>query len=66
MLSEADFSAHAISLLMVCTAKDRKCDEMPGSSFTAEDWTVRGAAGYLRMETNGPVRTVVGPLAAKI
>lgn len=96
MLSDADFSARAVSLMMVCNERTKTCDELLASSFTDEDWTVRAAAihivttknlsllkpkvavligdkkekvslraaaGYLRMETNRPVRAAVRPPA---
>ena len=47
MLSDADFSARAVSLLMVCTEKGKACDRMLDSSLHDDDWTVRAAAIHL-------------------
>lgn len=43
MLNDAEMSSRAISLLMVCTNKDKACEEMLGASFPDEDWTVRAS-----------------------
>jgi len=43
MLGDADFSSRAVSLMMVCTNKDKACEEMLGASFQDEDWTVRAS-----------------------
>ena len=92
MLSDAEFSARAVSLLMVCKERSKACDGMLNSSFDDDDWTVRAAtvhivatkniaamkpkiarlitdkkdkvrllaaAGFLRMETNWPVKAPV-------
>lgn len=47
MLADSDFSARAVSLLTVCTAKNKTCDEMLRSSLTDEDWTVRAAGIHI-------------------
>ncbi len=44
MVADADFSARAVSLLMVCTDKNKACDGILQSSFGDDDWTVRAAA----------------------
>ncbi|MBI2688042.1 MAG: HEAT repeat domain-containing protein [Acidobacteria bacterium] len=47
MLSDAEFSARAVSLLMVCGEKGKVCDKLLASSFADEDWTVRAAAVHI-------------------
>ena len=47
MLTDADFSARAVSLLMVCTEKGKACDGLMASAFHDEDWTVRAAAVHI-------------------
>jgi HEAT repeat protein len=47
MLSDADSSARAVSLLMVCKARNKTCDRLLSSSFTDDDWTVRAAAVHI-------------------
>lgn len=47
MLSDADFSARAVSLMVVCTEKGTPCDRMLEGAFTDEDWTVRAAAVHV-------------------
>ncbi len=43
MLNDAEMSSRAVSLMMVCTQKDKACEEMLGASFQDEDWTVRAS-----------------------
>ena len=47
ILADSDFSARAVSLLTVCTRKSKNCDEMLGTAFEDEDWTVRAAAIHI-------------------
>ena len=47
MLADAEFSARAVSLLLVCSENNKPCDEMLGTAFGDEDWTVRAAAVHL-------------------
>jgi HEAT repeat protein len=53
ILSDADFSARAVSLLTVCTEpKSKTCERLLDSSFADEDWTVRAAAVHIATTTN--------------
>jgi HEAT repeat protein len=52
MLSDADFSARAVSLMMVCKARNKTCDRLLSSSFSDEDWTVRAAAVHIVTTNN--------------
>lgn len=44
VLSDADFSARAVSLLMICSGRSKACTEMLPSALKDDDWTVRAAA----------------------
>jgi HEAT repeat protein len=54
MLADAEFSARAVSLLMVCREKNKACDAMLAPAFTDEDWTVRAAAVHVAATKAGP------------
>ncbi len=54
MLTDADFSSRAVSLLVVCSDRGKACDEMLGSAFSDEDWSVRAAAVHLAATRNMP------------
>jgi len=47
MLTDVEFSARAVSLLLVCEEKSKACDEMLAASYTDEDWSVRAAGVHL-------------------
>lgn len=44
ILSDSEFSARAVSLLTVCATKSQTCNELLGTAFNDDDWTVRAAA----------------------
>lgn len=52
MLSDAEFSARAVSLMMVCTERGKACDGMLAISFHDDDWTVRAAAVHIATTKN--------------
>jgi hypothetical protein len=47
ILSDSETSARAVSLLTVCTRKSHTCNEMLGTAFDDDDWTVRAAAVHV-------------------
>lgn len=52
ILSDSEFSARAVSLLTVCATKGQTCNEMLGTAFNDDDWTVRAAAIHVVTSTN--------------
>lgn len=47
ILGDAEFSARASAMLLLCQKKDKACGEMLDASFTDDDWSVRAAAVQL-------------------
>lgn len=47
ILFDSEFSARAVSLVTVCTTKNKTCSEMLRTSFDDDDWTVRAAAIHI-------------------
>lgn len=47
ILSDSETSARAVSLLTLCTTKNHACNEMLGTAFDDDDWTVRAAAIHI-------------------
>lgn len=47
MMADGDFSARAVSLVLVCRETGKTCGEMLGAAFGDEDWTVRAAAAHV-------------------
>jgi HEAT repeat protein len=52
ILSDADLSPRAVSLLGVCQTKNPTCAEFLEMAFRDEEWSVRGAALHLAMQQN--------------
>ncbi len=65
ILSDADLSVRAVSLLAVCQEKSRECDGMYEQAFRDDDWSVRAAALHLATQRNSPrALPLVAPLLA--
>lgn len=47
ILTDAEFSARAVSLLLVCGEKSKVCDEMLAAAYGDEDWSVRAAGVHV-------------------
>ena len=52
MMGNAEFSARATALLLVCREKNKACDAILAASFADEDWSVRAAGVYLVASKN--------------
>lgn len=52
IFGDAEFSARAVSLLMLCGDRGKACNEMLGAAFSDEDWTVRAAAVHVAATRN--------------
>jgi hypothetical protein len=61
VLSDAEFSARAVSLLTVCGTKNPACDELLKTAFDDDDWSVRAAA--IHVVTSERLRTLEPKLA---